>query len=711
MNDAADRMKPASVQAPRPIVGRLAMVLGAASASAFVLLLGVRTLTTPDLGYHLAYGEHLLDTGEIVDRGRFLHRDALVASGSYDLPPGAWYDATGAYRFPNANWLSQAIMAWVHRRAGPAGLSVLLAGLVAGIFALQAATMRRVGLGPVAISAGLVLTALVAYERFLLRPEVFGYLVAMAQMWLLSRWLLPPRGSDSPDNARARAVGWGPGAGLIALQALLVNLHSYFLVGLALTGAVLVGRLLARRSDRHTTDHRAGTIRLAVVLAGQVIVCFANPWTFRLAVLPVRTLLFMQANHIAGGELVETGHPWAVIGEFFRPFAPGVFQESKASYAYCVLLGLAGAGIVGAAARRRWGELLIVLAMTGASLSMRRNIAPAALLVVPLSLSNGLGALRAVGRRLGVRPGAGSLAVLGGTVAVVSIAGIASVVTNRFYWNERRAVRFGLGLARTVVPVAAAEWINTHQPRGRLWSDYNSSSNTMYFTRPHRDVPVLTNTWAYPPDAMGRVLDTSRGRRPLAGPGGADDYEIVVLRMDRTSIPLARSLVRDVRWALVHLDALHVVFVRADGANAELARRCRITPETLDVPALQASLARMDPVGGYAAYLGAFTLSHLGWDIQAVQVIDDVLARWPRGPHRHRMWNMKGTCLARRGTLRMLRKPRPNFAGKQDWHEARNCFLQALRIDADYQPARRNLAEINRQIADEKRGVLYTYPW
>lgn len=92
----------------------------AAIACLFVLALGVRTLTTEDLGYHLAYGDYLLDTGHIVDTSRFVDPAVMPAHPRYDLPPGAWYDASGTYRFPNANWLSQAVVAGVHRLAGMA---------------------------------------------------------------------------------------------------------------------------------------------------------------------------------------------------------------------------------------------------------------------------------------------------------------------------------------------------------------------------------------------------------------------------------------------------------------------------------------------------------------------------------------------------------------------------------------------------------------
>ena len=50
--------------------------------------LGTRTLTSVDLGYHLAYGEHALTTGELVDHNPYLYtlpRLDLPLPNSYRL--------------------------------------------------------------------------------------------------------------------------------------------------------------------------------------------------------------------------------------------------------------------------------------------------------------------------------------------------------------------------------------------------------------------------------------------------------------------------------------------------------------------------------------------------------------------------------------------------------------------------------------------------
>ena len=679
----------------RPGLQRGLRVAAAGMATAFVLVLGVRTLTTEDLGYHLAYGEHFLATGRIVDDSLGTYQLVPQDRLRYELPPGAWLDSEGHYRFPNANWLSQVVMAWAYRVGGLDAVSVLLAALSGGIFALLAATMRRLGLGTVGIAAGMLLAAMASFERILIRPEVFGYLVLLAMLYLLVRRRL----------TRASAVG------LVALQLLLVNLHSYFLLGLGLTGVFAAESLLRRLWRRLRADD--GGLKKApakpvepdggllwTALGAQALACFANPWTWRLAALPVQTLLFMRRHDIAGGSFTKAGHPWAVIGEFFRPFAPGVFENSEASSAYVVLLAVAGVGALCAALLRRWAHLLLMGAMTAASLTMRRNIATAAILIVAPALSACRGVLGPLAARwLSGRSCGAALLSAAAVLVAASGVGVFGVVTQRFYSYESRPTRFGLGVSQTAMPLSAAKWINRNAPAGRLWTDYNTSSNLYWFIQPHhRDVPVLTNTWAYPPDAMEMVLAVSRGRRNYREVFDGLGVEIVALKMDYTSIPLARGMLADANWALVDLGAAYATFLRADGANAALARRARITPEALDVDAYVRRLSRMDPVSSYPVYLGASLLTEIRWDAQAVPVIGYALAHWPNAPHVERLWDMKGTCLAKLGWQAWRESPPDVQAQRKHWRGARECFIKALEIKPDHRAAAKHLRLIDEDI-------------
>ena len=105
-----DRIKATTAPA-----GKIRLILQWASLTAAIILgvtLGWRTITGADIGCHLTYGEHLLDTGEIVDSNMFIYTD-VRPEGDYamDFAPSSWIDDQGRLRFPNVNWASQLALA------------------------------------------------------------------------------------------------------------------------------------------------------------------------------------------------------------------------------------------------------------------------------------------------------------------------------------------------------------------------------------------------------------------------------------------------------------------------------------------------------------------------------------------------------------------------------------------------------------------------
>jgi len=683
------------------------------AALALAAVLAVRPLASPDLGYHLAYGEQFLDSGRIVDHNPFIYTlpvglqregrptggDASAAGAWPVRPapgPGCWYDTEGNYRFANANWLSQVFMAAAWRTGGPTGLCLLQAALAAGVFAAMLLAMRRLGVPWPVAAAGLMLAALAAHTRFNARPEVFGFLLLAIQLCVLSR----------------RRVTWPAVGALAAMQVVFVNCHGYFMLALGMTGAFLAGRLaaLAWRGLRpanmgYERQLSADSARLAAALAGQLAACFVNPWTWRLAALPVQTLAFMHANNIAGSGLTGPGgHPWSYIGEFFTPFA-GPFADAKATYAFYALLALATAGVACSAARRRWDWLLLIGGMTAVSLTMRRNIAPAAIVVTPVALEACCSTLRRFWRRRSPRFRMEVARETSGLLIVAAAMMCYGVVTQRFYFADRSPARFGVGLSRLQLPLDAAEWLNRHAAGRRVWTDYTSSSNVHYFAgreAPVRDgprsgdrfeVPIVTNTWAYPPEVMRRVLETYVD--PAAFEAAREQYgfELVVLRADRATSALVARLAADAQWKLVRLDAQHVIFARA-GFPAPA-----VTQEGLDVPAHLAAIRSSDPVPAGALHIGGLTLYHLGWLGPAAQAFAAAAAE---DPSYYEAWNMNGYCLATLGAADLRQTGR-----KDKLLEARDCFRKALELKGDYAPAAANLLLVEQQLAGNRTPGAY----
>ena len=317
---------------------RFAIFLAVASILVCTAALGTRTLTTIDLGYHLAYGEQALATGRLVD-----HNPYLYALPPEDLPPAdrpapgpaSWYDETGRYRFPNANWLSQLAMAAVYGQGGIAGLCVLTSVLVAALSALLLVGSRRVGLTWAASAAGLLWIGLIAYSRFNLRPELFGYLSFSALLLLLGPLVLDPKRAAELRPPQVLAA--------VGVQLSFVNLHSYWPLGPFLGGAVFF-ECLVRSVATPASDSSAAVPRVwqrarnrsALLVLVMLLMSFANPWTWRLAALPFETLAYLREYDIGG---TPGAHPWSYILEFRQTLRPE-FPDRVSDYAILGMLGL-----------------------------------------------------------------------------------------------------------------------------------------------------------------------------------------------------------------------------------------------------------------------------------------------------------------------------------------------------------------------------------
>lgn len=661
------------------MLGRVWVVVVAVTAIVAICLLAVRSISTIDLGYHLAYGEQLLETGQVVD-----HNPYVYTLPPRDLPllarpapgPGSWYDQDGRYRFPNANWLSQALLAATYKIGGMVGLSVLGVVTVGGIAVLLLWTMRRLEVAWPAAALGVVLFGVVGYSRLNLRPELFGYLVLIAQACVLAKAMKDPSGRNT--------ISWFAVVALIGLQGLFVNLHSYFVLGLALSGAVFVDFILrwmwvqvlsAEADDTGPLDRTI--LRLGVLVVGQVLICFANPWTWRLAVLPVETIYYLDLNKIGGKPGL---HPWSHILEFretIRPHFHGYMKNilslnSKISdYGILTVLVLAVVGGVAALWRGRWGFALLIVFMIFVGLGMKRNVASMALLIVPVSLAV-LVPLMSLTAGRWRRFLAFASAYL---VVALSVCFAFGVVTNRFYAQEKQPMRFGMGISRAYLPVGAAEWLDTHMPGARIWCDMSSSSTLHFFTRPHREVPIISNTWAYPPVIMARAQEF-RGADSIYFDQYAQsaNIDVVVLRYD-WSPGLYQTLVMHRRWLLAHVEGVHVVLLNPRGERLARARQLAIDPRKFDWDEYIRQQRLVDPLVESSLVTVGSSLQKGGYPELAIAILE---AAVQEKPDIWMAWSNLG--IGYLGRCRRLHDA-ADPAYEQAYDAAKRCIERAIKLN------------------------------
>ncbi len=632
-----------------------------------------------DTGYHVAYGRHFLATGEIVQRDPFLYPETAVS-------------------FVNANWGSQVIMAAAESAAGAGGLIALRIGLIAIIFTgialvlrhlcgvaspLPSIVNRQSSICPW-IAWAWLLAGLAAYERFSMRPELFSYAAMSVMLVLLVRGLRSWRGV----------------AALAGLQLVWVNLHSYFLVGILLTVAWLVGEVvggLPRRRGRTGHDQvKRRIVLLAAALAVQCVACLVNPWNGRGAVFPLTTLEFLHGADVMGGVAGgPSGSAWSEISEFQSPFSfYGEPINARTIHAYSVLMGVTLTGLIAMLWRRQVGPILVVVAFFAMSIQMRRNIAQFALVASPLSVA----ALVVFFRRFAPGRGFGRWVRTAALAATIVVSGwwIVGIVNGRFYYQERRITReFGTGYSDRTFPRQAVAWLADQSDlRPRLFVDYFSSSNTLQWLPERFKLFVDTNTFAYSDETLNTAFKLGLGNVDHNRFFSGHDVNVVLLHCGPDTQVLVGRLVEDSgEWAMVYFDRHTVVFVRRIPAHVPVILANELTEQDLDPAAWIASTT--GPARAKA--LGLMTAANVPTSLKWFRPASVLLAEAVRlAPDYSEAWHNLGVCHGNLGNA-AARSGR-YAAAQRHWNEALACFQNVLALSPDHGEATNYLADTQKRL-------------
>lgn len=618
-------------------------------------------LSSSDLGYHLAYGRHFLETGRIVTLDPFL-------------------EPSIARPFINANWGAQVLFALVERMGGAVGLILCRWALLAVVFSSMAIVVRRAGCGWHGVAWAWMLAALAAYERFTLRPELFSYAIMMVMVGVLV----------------GRAYSWRSVAILGVLQIVWVNMHSYFLVGPILTGSMLAGELLQRLSATRSSEYRPAPSRrtriLAWAFAAQGAACLVNPWHVRGAMFPLQTLRYLQEQKVIGADGVpQDAGPWSIVSEFQQPFR-FLFSpiNNHTIEAYCILLPVAFLGLVALLVHRRWGEGLVIAFLLAMSLQMRRNIAQFAIVAAPLAVC---GLASAVPNGWSSRR-AGRWARRVWVIATILAASVGTwtIVEGRFYHAERRLNREpGMGYSARINLIDAARWLSAQgavQPG--LFVDFFSSSNVLPWLDPRFKLLIDTNTFGYDDQWLTQIIAVGEARRPHRE--FFDRYHInaALLHVGTQTAPLVRALHADGDWALVYVDPHAVVFLRRIGGHASIIGAYQPASHDLDIEAWMNS-AR-GPRHHRAASLvtmAAVPLT-LGWHERAARLFEEALRCAPDSAD---AWNNLGLCHWEQAKGRD--PGGQTETAESHLRESQRCFKKAVTLQPNEPLFRKNLSLVN----------------
>ena len=228
------------------------------TALVVILALGLfamaaRTVTDPDVWWHLRTGQLILQTHHIFRTDPY----------SFTRAGHVWV---------NHEWLSQVLMFSVYRWLGYAGLIFVFAAIVAAAFFV---IFLRCEARPYFAALITAWGAAASAATWGVRPQMLSLLFASIFLLLLER-----------SSLRSRLLGWLP-----PLTLLWVNLHAGYALGIGLIGLFLCGEILNVVFGAEAWSSVATRLKqLSLVLVVCIAVVPLNPNGVRMYTYPWQTL-------------------------------------------------------------------------------------------------------------------------------------------------------------------------------------------------------------------------------------------------------------------------------------------------------------------------------------------------------------------------------------------------------------------------------------
>ncbi len=517
------------------------LLIVVAAVVAFAASLSLLDIESEDYFWQLRTGRLIWETGTVPTRDPF----------SYTAPGAPYIDI---------HWLFQIWLFAVYQLGGHAAVVVGKLGwvlLTLGLIAPIGARRERPAVTGVALLLVLVLFA----ERIMPRAELpsFALLAGLLLLLDLSR----------RADARFAAVG------IIALQAIWVNTHGLFAVGIAVIAISLAGDLF----DRWSTDASRGEAswpRLAAALFGSIAVSFANPNGWRGVVYPIQQLGMLGSpdGRALGASIVEL-QPTLGNASFMLIAAAAL------------LLGFALLALIAnrrAAPMRDW---LLLAALLYLALTARRNLALFAIVLAPMAVSH-------CNAWLDARPHLSNpRQTLAASTAVVltSLLLCADVAFGHFHRRLGVPREFGFGVMRNWFSLGAADWIANNRPPGPI--AHQMADGGVFIDRLYPDYRVMLDgrLEVYGPDLFDRLQWSD----PATFQALFREYRFGTVVVHFSKLPseqMLRWLQSRPAWKLVFVDPVSAVYVRdrADRFEALDIDSDELFPPLVDEGRVQAEL-------------------------------------------------------------------------------------------------------------------------
>ena len=433
---------------------------------AFVL--GLNKINDYDIWWHLKCGEL------IVREGWFPRTEIF----SYTVNGAPWIDGY----IP-----AQVLLYLLWRAAGTAGICLLGAILVAGMYGLAIAISRRNGAGFGAAIAVSLPAIFLARGTMIPRPALLTPIFALLNLWLL----------DVHRVRGGRRIFW-----LIPLTILWTNCHPGFPLGPVITSIylasyqlyIIIHKLQRGRTGGDERYNRYHELRngILLVLIGQLVATLVNPYGHR--------IYFSAFSLIANSQLTKLIVEWKPLyGE------PGVPVGTVPCFIVMSAIWLAAAVWAGRRTRLEHAFLFIFIML--ATVYGRRNLilfGPVSIVIISWTVSEAVTGMDA-SRFSGFIPTARwykirKIFIRGGEVLImaVSLFFIWFAGTNRMYFYLGVFRSTGIGVLPELYPQGAVELLKREKVVGNVFHPYHLGGYLIFELFPRYRVFIDGRIYPYP---------------------------------------------------------------------------------------------------------------------------------------------------------------------------------------------------------------------
>jgi hypothetical protein len=472
--------------------------------------MAVRETLDPDMWWHLRTGEAIL-AGGIPTHDIF----------SFTVPEHEWV---------THEWASQVFMWLLYLVGGLPALIVAFALLIALTFWLLFLSCEG---KPYLAGFLVLLAAITSAVVWGARPQIFNLLLTALFVYLIQRF----KQEAKSEGRKAKNMLW-----LLPLLTIVwANLHSGYLLGVVLLGAVAVGeaahRFLQPEDERNLSRQAVRSLfAITIISFGAAVL---NPSGAALWIYPFETL---------GSPAMQ-----AYIQEWHSPDF-----HSRIFWPFVAMLALGVLAWVYSGKRPTTTELLLFGGTGAAGLLSARNIPIFAIISAPIIARHLLNALAGTqfypilsGKAVTMASPTRAIGILNWTVLAAALFGASVWTANTIILNDEEVA--------TVYPVTAVDYLEqSGLAEKRGYNSYNWGGYLIW-----RGAPVFVDGRAdvYGDDFLFYYRRTFEIRENWQEP--LEEFDVDYVLMERDS-PLSTLLLHNTGWQEAYVDELARIFVRVE---------------------------------------------------------------------------------------------------------------------------------------------------